>query len=188
MVTPDGEVLDLANVDVELSSELRGSSVVVKSGHGGEGSLGEILGIVSSDEGVGVGRVTDDNNLDASLGVVVDGLTLLNEDLGVVLKEITSFHSGTSGLSTDQEGIIDILESGGHAVSADDSGKEGESTIDKFHRDTLKSFLALGDIDEVEDNWLVLSADITVGNSEDGSVTNVTSSTSDSDSNGGFAV
>ena len=64
--------------------------------------------------------------------------------------------------------------------------EEWESTIVEFHGDTIKGSSGSWDIEQLDDDWLVLAEEITVGNSEDGGVTDVTSSTSDSDSNGVF--
>ena len=186
VVTPDGEVVNIADVGVGLFGQLVEGSVVVQSGHGSEVFLGDVLGIMGSDQAVGVSGVTDNQDLDVSAGVVVDGSTGIDEDLTVVLQEVTSFHTGSSGLSTDEEGIVGVLETNRVLVTADNAVQEGESAIVEFHGNTVEGTSGGGDIEQLEDDGLVLAQHVTVGNSEDGGITNVTSSTSDSDSDGGF--
>jgi len=186
VVTPDGELLDFFDVGTSLFGQLSEGSVVIQSGHGSEVFFGDVLSIVRSDQAVGVGGVTDDDDLDVSVGVVVEGSTGINEDLTVILQEVTSFHTRSSGLSTDKQSVVGVLETFRELVAADNGVQKGESAILEFHGDTLEGTSGSGDIEQLEDDGLVLAQHVTVGNSEDGGITDVTSSTSDSDSDGVF--
>jgi hypothetical protein len=64
------------------------SSVVVKSGHGGEVGLGDIGSALHSNQAVGVSGVTDNEDLNVAGGEVVESLTLLLEDGGISGEEI----------------------------------------------------------------------------------------------------
>jgi len=188
VVTPDGKIGDVVNVGVGLVSQLEEGSVVIKSGHGSEVLLGDVLSIVRKDQAVGVGGVTDNKDLNVSGSIVINGLTLVNENLSIVLQEVTSFHTWGSGLGTDHEGVGGVLETNRETVSADDVLQEGEGTISQFHSNTGKSILGLGDIDQVEDDGLVLSEDITIGDSESHTIADLASSTSQNNSGRGFIV
>lgn len=62
------------------------------------------------DEAVSVGWVAHDQHLDITMGIVVEGSALGNEDLGVLLEQVTSFHTLSSGLGPHEQGSLDILE------------------------------------------------------------------------------
>jgi len=188
VVTPDGELLDFFDVSTGLFGQLSEGSVVIQSGHGSEVFLRDVLSIVGSDQAVGVSGVTDNDDLDVSVGVVVEGSTGIDEDLTVVLQEVTSFHTRSSGLSTDEQSVVGVLETFGELVAADNGVQKGESAILEFHGNTIEGTSGGGDIEQLEDDGLVLAQHVTVGNSEDGGITDVTSSTSDSDSDGVFVA
>lgn len=166
MVTPDDDFVNAWDWAVSLFSDLPDGSVVIKSGHGSEVFLWQILGVGGSDEAVSVGWVAYNQSFNVSVSVVVKSLSLRDEDLGVFLEEVTSFHAFGSWLSTNQEGSLDILETDLEVVGTDDFSQKREGAITQLHGDTRKSLLGLGDIDEVEDDGLVLAEHITVGNSE----------------------
>lgn len=110
MVAPDGELVDVGDLGSSLKSELGKGSVVVESGHGGEVLAGDAWAVVGEDESVGVGGVSNDDGLAVTLGVVVHCLSSVNEDLTVVLEQVRALHAGASGLGTNEEGVVNILE------------------------------------------------------------------------------
>lgn len=138
----------------------------------------------SSDKSISIGRVSDNEHLDVTMGVIVKSFTLRNEDFGIFHQEITSFLTFASGFGANEEGSFDILESFVEVVSAFDAVKERESAITKLHSNTLKSFLGLRDIDEVEDDGLVVAEHVSVGDSEQQRVADLTGSTSHSHAHG----
>lgn len=161
MVSPDGHLLDGGDGVSGLEGELGEGSVVVESGHGSEVGSGNIGSVRLADEGVGVSGVSDNDGLDVSGGVVVDGLTDINKDLTVVLEEIGTFHTGASGLGSDEEVVVNILEGGGEIGGDDDLVEEREGAIVEFSLDTLEDLFLEGEIEEVEDDSLVLSEEFT---------------------------
>lgn len=88
MVSPNAELLDVSDLGVSLQSDLSEGSVVIESSHGSEVLLGEIFSVVLCDEAVSVSGVADNNGLDVSVSVIVDGLAGVNEDLSVVLEQV----------------------------------------------------------------------------------------------------
>lgn len=187
VVSPDAEPLDVVDgVSVGLLSELVKCSVMVESGHGSEVLLGDILSIVSSDHSVGVSGVSNDEDLASSLRVVVESLSSVNEDLAVVLKKVGSLHSGSSGLGTDEEGVVDVLEGLGLVSGGDDAAEEGEGAVVELHGDSSESVLGLREVEQVEDDGLVSSKHLSGSDSEEEGVRDLTGGSSDGDSDGGL--
>jgi len=170
VVAPDSHLGDVGDLGVGLESKLSQGSVVVETGHGSEARCGEVRGVVLADESVGVGGVADNNGLDVTGGVVVDGLANIDEDLAVILEEISTLHSWATGLGTDEEVVVDILEGSGEVAGDDNLVEEGEGAIVQLSLDSLEDLLLEGEVEKVEDDTLVLAEELTRGDSEDNRV------------------
>merc|ERR1719230_1989554 len=109
VVTPDVDVVHILNSASSTFSDLTDSSVLVESSQSGEVSLRDGGSIVRSDESVGVGWVSNNADLASLLGHSVHSSSLSLEDLGISLKEISSFHTWTSGSSSNHNDNISIL-------------------------------------------------------------------------------
>lgn len=157
MVAPDSHLLDVGDLGSSLESKLGKSSVVIETSHGSEVLSGDAGSVVLADHGVSVGGVTDDDGLAGTLGVVVDGLTGVNEDLAVVFEEIGTFHTRSTGLGTDEEVVVNILEGNVEVGGDDDLVEEGEGAIVQLSHDTLEDLLLEGEIEQVQDDSLVLA-------------------------------
>jgi len=173
VVSPDGHLLDVGGTSTSLQGELGEGSVVIKTGHGSEVLGGKVGGIVLADESVGVSGVTDDDGLGITGAVVVDSLANIDEDSTVVLEEITSLHTLSTGLGTDEEVVVDILEGSGQVRGDDDFIEKGEGAIVELSLDTLEDLLLEGKIEEVKNDTLVLSQKLTRGDSEDDGVSDL---------------
>lgn len=183
MVTPDGESFDLADVSAGLVCQLGNTSVMVESCQSGEAGWVDVWCISGGDESVGVGWVSDNNNSDCvSVSVVIDGLSLNSEKSSVVLQQILSFHSLSSWLGSDEESKVSSFESLVGIVCGCDAVQEWESTVLEFHNNSLKSILGLWEFQELQDNGLVWSQKLSTGDTEESSVSDLSSSTSDCDS------
>lgn len=110
-----------------------------------------------ADHGVGVSGIADDDGLASTLGTVIDSLAGIDKDLTVVLEEIGTFHTGSTGLGTDEEVVVNILEGNSEVRGDDDVVEEGEGAIVKLGHDTLKDLLLEGEIEQVEDDSLVFA-------------------------------
>jgi len=117
---------------------------VVETSHGSEVLSGEVWGVVLADESVGVGWVADNNCLAVTGGVVVDSLANIDEDLAVVLEEITTLHAWSTRLGADKEVIVDIFEGNVKVAGADDLIKKWEGAIVELSLDTLEDLLLEG--------------------------------------------
>lgn len=60
--------------------------------------------------------------------------------------------------------------------------EEGEGAVSQFHGDSCEGLLCLGDINEVEDDWLVIAKHISVRYSEEERVADLSSSACDCNS------
>jgi len=128
---------------------------MIKTSHGSEVLGWDARGVVLADHGVGVGWVSDDDGLAGALSVVVDCFTSVDEDLAVVLQEVSTFHTRSTGLGTNQEVVIDFFEGNFEVTGDDDVVEEGEGTVVELGLDTLEGVFSEGEIEEVENDSLV---------------------------------
>ena len=68
-------------------------------------------------------------------------------------------------------------------ISANDISEKWEGAISQFHGDSRKCFLGLRDINEVEDDGLIISQHISMGNSEEERVADLSCGSSHCHSN-----
>ena len=160
VVSPDGHLLDVGDLAASLQSQLSQGAVVVKTGHCREVLGGEVGGVVLANESVGVCGVANDDRLAVTSRVVVDRLTDIHKDLAVVLEEISTLHAWASGLGTNKEVVVDILEGDVEVARADDVVEERESAIVQLSLDTLEDLLLEGQVEQVEDDALVLAEEL----------------------------
>jgi len=166
-----------------MGGELGDGSIVIQSSHSVEVVTWQVWSVVTGDHTVSVSWVTNNKNSNVSGSVVVQSLSGINEDSTVVLEQITSFHTWSSWLGTNQQSEIDVLETDSLVSSSDNILKKWEGTVIKFHSDTLEGRFGEWKINQVQNNWLVWSKHSTVGNSEEGGVSDVTSGSGDGNSN-----
>ena len=114
-----------------------------------------------ADERVCVGWVTNDNSLGITGTAVVDGFANIDKDLAVVLEQVSTFHSWATWLGTNQEVVVDILESSGKIAGDNDLIEEREGAIVEFSLDTLEHLLLEWEIKQVKNNSLVLAEEFT---------------------------
>ena len=186
VVSPDEDVFDAFNGGLGTLSYDALSTALVESGQGSEVLLGDGGGVVGSNQGVGVGGVSDNADLDTLLGDLVEGGTLSLENFSVSLQKLGSLHSGSSGSGTDQDGNIDVLESNKGVSGGDDLLDNVVCTIVELHDETLKDLLGSGEFQKVEDDLLVGSEHAALSNEVAKERSDLSSGASDSDSNSGL--
>jgi hypothetical protein len=157
VVAPDGHLLDVGDLGAGLESELSQGAVVVETGHGSEVLGWEVWSVVLANHSVGVGWVSDNDGLGVTVAVVVDGLANIDEDLAVVLEQVSAFHAWAAWLGTNKEVVLNILEGDREVASANDIVEEREGAIVQFSLDSLEDLLLEGQVEQVEDDTLVLS-------------------------------
>ena len=184
VVTPDGDVLDVLGGDIELLGELGLGAVMIEAGKSREVLLGDRGGVQHGNTGIGVGRVSHNQNLHGLLGVLIQGLALVLEDGAVLGQKILPLHTLLPGESTDEDSVVDILEGLLQVGGADDSVNERVRAIFQFENNTLQSFLAKRDIQEVEDHVLLRAEHMSLGDQREESIANLTSGSGNQNSNG----
>jgi hypothetical protein len=161
VVSPHGHLLDIGYLGAGLKGKLSESSVVIKSGHGSEAAGRQVRGVVLANQSVGVGGVADDDSLNVTGSVVVNSFTNRHEDLAVVLEEVSSLHTRSTGLGSNEEVVVDILEGGVQIRSDHDLVEEGEGAIMELSLNTLEDLLLEGKVKQVKDDALVLAEEFT---------------------------
>ena len=157
MVSPNGQLLDVSHLAACLESQLGECSVVVQSCHGSEVLSGDSWSVVGTDQAVGVSWVSDNDGLNVVLSIVVNGFSDINEDLTVVLEQVSSLHPLSSGLGSNEEGVVDFLE-GNIEIGGDDNIiEEWECTVVEFSLYSLEDLLHVGKVEQVQNDSLVLS-------------------------------
>lgn len=137
------------------------------------------------DESVGVGRVTNnDNACFFALRGLVESLTLHGEDVSVLRQKITTFHSFGSGHRANKKSVVNTLKSLLGIVSDHDSLQGRVGTVIELHDDSFERIHGARKLEEVENDGHVGAEDLATRNAEKHGVADVTSSTSDSDTNG----
>lgn len=121
VVSPDDDVLDGRRREASLGSKESLGSVMVKTSHGSEVVLGDGGRAGLSDEGVGVGGVADNQNLNRLLAVLVQSSSLLTEDGGILSQQLLALHVRATREGTDQEGVVQISEGLLDVSSGDDA-------------------------------------------------------------------
>lgn len=184
VVAPDKDILDGFNGHVlSLSDDALGTGLV-EAGQGGELLLGDAGGESGGDQGVGVGGVAHDANLDGLLGDFVESLTLSLENLGVGGEEISALHTGATGSGADKDGDVAVLEADKGVRAGDDLVDQVVGTIVELHDEALKDLLGSGQLDQLKDHLLVGSEHTALRNEVAEEGADGTSGTSDGDADG----
>ena len=155
MVAPDSKLLDIGDFGVGLKSKLGKGAVVVKTGHSSEILSWNAWSVVLANQSVGVGWVSDDDGLGSALSMVVDSLASVDEDLAVILEEVTTFHTGSTGLSANEEVVVNFFKGDLEITGDDNVVEKWEGTVVELGLDTLEGVLGVGEIEQVENDSLV---------------------------------
>ena len=139
---------------------------MVESGHGGEALGWEVWGVSLADQGVSVGRVADDDGFGITGAVVVDGFADIHEDLAVILEKVATLHTWSTRLGSNQEVVVDVLESCAEVAGDDDFIEKRESAVMKLSLDSLEDLLLEWKVEQVEDDSLVLAKEFTTKQSK----------------------
>ena len=113
-----------------------------------------------ANQSIGVGRVADDDGLLITGGVVVDGLANFDEDLAVILEQVSTLHAWATGLGTNQEVVVDVLEGSLEVACAHNFVKKRESTVVELSLDTLEHLLLVWQIQQVKNDPLILAEEL----------------------------
>jgi hypothetical protein len=178
VISPNAQFVDVSDAALGLESQLSEGSVVIKSCHGSEVLLWDSLGVVLEDQAVGVSWVTNNDGLAVSLCVISHSLTNSNENLTIIFEKVSPLHTWSSWLSSNHEGVVDILESGNWVSAADNLVQKWEGAVVELSHDTCQGLGGEWEINQVEDDSLVLAQEFSGSDSEEDGVSNVSGGSS----------
>ena len=186
VIAPNRDLLDIGVGDTSLLGQLRDGAVVIQARHRRKALGGHIGRIALGDQAVGVGRVADHEDAHICCRIGVDRLALHRKDRSIGTQQILTLHPLTARACTNQQGPVDIFESGIGIITEHHAGQQGESTVIQFHRHPIKGRQRWCDFQHVQDHWLIGAKKIAVGNPKDEGITNVAGRTCYGDTNGCF--
>ena len=96
--------------------------------------------------------------------MVVDSLAGVDEDLAVILEEVTTFHTGSTWLSANEEVVVNFFKGDLEITGDDNVVEKWEGTVVELGLDTLEGVLGVGEIEQVENDSLVGSKEGTTTN------------------------
>ena len=139
---------------------------MVQTGHGSELAGVDVRRVALSDQGVGVGRVTDNQYLDAAAGNFIDGLALYREDGRVGLQQILALHAGAAGTGTYQQRIISILECNFWIVGYYHASQQRECAVVEFHGNAVQGAQSRGNFQHLQNDRLIGAEHLAGGDPE----------------------
>lgn len=184
VVAPDGQALDVCDRGARLLRELGQRAVVVQAGHGGEALGRDVRGGGLGDQGVGVGRVADDQDAHVVRGVVVDGLALRLEDAAVGLEEVTALHALGPRPGADEEADVGAVEGHVRVVRDVDALQQRERAVVQLHGGALGGLERRGDLQQAQLDRHVRAEQLAGGDAEEQGVTDLVSRAGDGDVHG----
>ena len=164
VVSPNDNVVNVVDVSAHLVGKLAVGAVLIEAGESGEVRLRDRGSVVGADECVGVCWVANNSDLDSLLRNLVDGFTLRLEDLRVGGEEISTFHSWSSWSGTDHDDDVGVLECNESIGCWDDVSDAWVCTVLQFHDEALEDFLCRGQLEKLQNDFLVGSEHATDGN------------------------
>lgn len=111
VVSPDENVVDIGDVNASLFGDLVAGSVVVQTSESAEVLLGDGGGAGGSNKAVGVGGVSDNEDLYGLLGNLVQYFSLFRKDCGILFDQVLALHSLETREGTNKDHVVYVSES-----------------------------------------------------------------------------
>ena len=137
-------------------------------------------GVVHRDEGVGVGRVADHEDLDVVGRAARERRALRGEDRAVGLEQVAALHALRAGPRADQQGDVRAVERLVGIVGLDHAGQQREGAVVELHRHALERAERGRDLQQLQDHGLVGPEQLAAGDAEQEAVTDLAGGTGDS--------
>jgi len=186
MVSPNGDLLDGIDGLPQLKGQLAGCPVLVKPGHSGEILLGDGGGVVGADEGVGVCRISNHQNFDTFLGMLVHGLALHLEDLDIGRQQVLPLHALLPGHGAHQESSINILKCNIGIIRCNHVLDKREGAVLDLHDNSPQDPHHGSDVEQVQAERLVHPEDIARSHLVDEGVGDLAGGSGDHNLDGGL--
>ena len=102
VVAPDSQLFDVSDSTAGLAGDLAERPVVVQTQHGREIATRQIGRTLHRNIGVGIGRVTDYQDLHIARGNGIQRFALRGENLRVRCQQVSALHPGAARTRPDQ--------------------------------------------------------------------------------------
>src|SRR5690554_6669373 len=186
VVAPDDHAVDVGNALAGFLRQLGQGAVVVKASHGSELTRVEIRRVARSDQGVGVGRVADDQYTHVAAGVVIERLALHREDRGVGFQQVLALHARSARARTHQQREVSVLERDIGIVGGNDILHQREGAVVDFHDDTVERIHGLGNFEQLQNDRLIRTQHVTCCDTENERVADLAGTAGDGNTYGVF--
>ena len=150
VVAPDRHPPDVGDRRAELLGDLRDRPVVVEPCHRREPTRVEVGCVRHRDQGVGVGRVADDEDLDVALGGTRQRRALRLEDPAVGRQQIGALHPRLARHRADEQCHVGVTERDVGVVGAHDVGEQREGAVVELHPHTLERTERRRDLEQLQ--------------------------------------
>jgi hypothetical protein len=111
VVAPDEHIVHVGRIHASEASDEGLGTIMIETSERAEVLLRDGGCVLHGNRAVGIGRVTDDNDLDSFLGTLVDEATLLLENAGVGLEQILALHALPAWHSAHKADKVRTVES-----------------------------------------------------------------------------
>ena len=108
VVTPNRHLGDCGDWLSKFLGDLADRTIVVQTGHRCEATGIQSLGILLSDQSIGVGGVTDHKNFDVALGTTGQRLALRLKNASIGAQKVCSLHTSLAGHSAHEKCYISV--------------------------------------------------------------------------------
>jgi hypothetical protein len=107
------------------------------------------------DQGIGVDRIADHQNLDVAMGRLVQGPTLHRKNIGVDLQQITPLHPWPSRPSPNQKHHVGIGKRGNGIAVTTDTMQQWCGAVGQFHGHAVERPEQRGHLQQAERDGLL---------------------------------
>ena len=174
MIPPYGQVADTVNRAPDPGGEHRQRPVMVQAHHRHKPARVQVGRIFHCDQGIGIGRVADDEDLDVPLRMLVQCPALYAEDFGIAQQQVCALHSRTARPGADQDGKVRIFESDVGVSTGHHPGQRRKSAVIQFHHYAVQCRQRRWDLKKLQDHRLILTQQLSGGNPEQQGITDLT--------------
>lgn len=157
VIAPDYHIFDFFHVSTCFLGKYSYCAGMIQSRHCCEILFRDTWCISWTDQSIGVGWISNDENFDRLFGMRVKSFTLHFENVCILLEKINSFHAWSPGFRSDEDCDINILESLVDVKSGNNTSDTSISCILELHDQSFEHLFGERKLDEMKNNLLVRS-------------------------------
>ena len=173
-------------LDAGLLRELRAGAVFIQSRHGEPAIARDLLRIVHRDQAIGVARISDHEHAHIGRSILLNRLTLADENLAVDPEQILPFHSRLARHASDQQCPVHVAKTFIEIGRRYHRFKQRERAIVQFHDHAFERAEHGRNLDQMKSERLIGPKHLSGGDAKQERVTNVPGGAGHSDFNWSF--